>query len=198
MIFIFFHSFSFELFTNFNPNTYRHIPKHRSLKWENTLEPISEYVLPVYISQTTNGRVFWNPDSYFCASWFHSKHSLPLCPIMFNVRIRIRIQNDMLGCVSVMANQKWKPENRIHVADIIILVKFIAKYPFLNSSIRIVFAIWFECMKFPRQQNTELELMPKFRIPFQVFICYWCWHWKCSILTKFGHKCALWILDWRF
>lgn len=52
--------------------------------------------------------------------------------------------NGMLGCASAMENQKWKPENRINVADIVILVKFTMNYPYLNSFIRILFThlIW--------------------------------------------------------
>lgn len=108
----------------------------------------------------------------------------------------VRIRNDM--CASVIANQKWKPENRMNVADIVILVKFTTEYPFLNSFIRILFPIWFECITF----SARTEYQTGFDVEIQNFISGFyfccCCHCNCSNVTKYGHKCTIWILDWRF
>lgn len=108
-----FRSFSLELFINFDSDTHKHTQIHkfgmtaeenREKKYWNRFQCVS----PVHISQTTNCRVSWNPYLYFCASWFHSKHSFPLCPIMFNV-CNVRIRNDMCAWVCVCC---WKSKTK--------------------------------------------------------------------------------------
>lgn len=86
----------------------------------------------------------------------------------------------VLEFASVITNQKWKPENRINVADIVILFNFTTKCPFLNAFIRILFPIWFECMKFSREPNWIWCRNSKFGVPFQVFVCCCC---DCSLVT---------------